>query len=90
MFVINQNLYIMETLTDNLTSQNVNLEIQINKKLQQITQIVLTEFQNSQEHLFSEEAEFLTEEERLEILLNSVNVKKTLVEKLDNIIRNII
>jgi hypothetical protein len=80
----------METLTDNLTTQNVNLEIQINKKLQQITQIVLTEFQNSQEHLFSEEAAFLTEEERLEILLDSVNVKKTLVEKLDNIIRNII
>ena len=80
----------METLTDNLVSQNVNLEIQINKKLQQITQIVLTEFQNSQEHLFSEEAKFLTEEERLEILLDSVNVKKTLVEKLDNIIRNII
>ena len=80
----------METLTDNLTTQNVSLEIQINKKLQQITQIVLTEFQNSQEHLFSEEAAFLTKEERLEILLDSVNVKKTLVEKLDNIIRNII
>lgn len=80
----------METLTDNLTSQNVNLEIQINRRLEKIRQIVLTEFQNSQEHLFSEEAEFLTEEERLEILLNSVNVKKTLVEKLDNAIKNFI
>lgn len=79
-----------ETLTDNLTSQNVNLEIQINRRLEKIRQIVLTEFQNSQEHLFSEEAEFLTEEERLEILLNSVNVKKTLVEKLDNAIKNFI
>ena len=80
----------METLTDNLTTQNVNLEIQINRKLEKIRQIVLTEFQNSQEHLFSEETEFLTEEERLEILLDSVNVKKTLVEKLDNVIKNII
>lgn len=79
-----------ETLTDNLTRQNVNLEIQINRRLEKIRQIVLTEFQNSQEHLFSEEAEFLTEEERLEILLNSVNVKKTLVEKLDNAIKNFI
>lgn len=75
------------TLADNLRSQNVNLEIQINKKLEKIKQIVLTEFQNSQEHLFSEEAEFLTEEETLEILLESVNVKKKLLEKLDNAIR---
>lgn len=75
------------SLTDNLRNQNVNLEIQINKRLQKITQIVLTEFQNSQEHLFSEEAEFLTEEETLEILLESVNVKKKLLEKLDNAIR---
>ena len=74
-------------LADNLRSQNVELEIQINKRLQKITQIVLTEFQNSQEHLFSEEAEFLTEEETLEILLESVNVKKKLLEKLDNTIR---
>ena len=75
------------TLADNLRSQNVNLEIQINKKLEKIKQIVLTEFQNSQEHLFSEEAQFLTEEETLEILLESVNVKKKLLEKLDNAIR---
>ena len=75
------------SLTDNLRSQNVNLEIQINKRLQKITQIVLTEFQNSQEHLFSEESEFLTEEETLEILLESVNVKKKILEKLDNAIR---
>lgn len=75
------------TLADNLRNQNVNLEIQINKRLQKITQIVLTEFQNSQEHLFSEEAEFLTEEETLEILLESVNVKKNLLKKLDNAIR---
>lgn len=75
------------TLADNLRSQNVELEIQINKKLEKIRQIVLTEFQNSQEHLFSEEAEFLTEEETLEILLESVNVKKKLLEKLDNTIR---
>ena len=75
------------SLTDNLRSQNVNLEIQINKKLEKIKQIVLTEFQNSQEHLFSEEAQFLTEEETLEILLESVNVKKRLLEKLDNAIR---
>lgn len=74
-------------LADNLRSQNVELEIQINKRLQKITQIVLTEFQNSQEHLFSEESEFLTEEETLEILLESVNVKKKLLEKLDNAIR---
>ena len=75
------------TLADNLRSQNVELEIQINKKLEKIRQIVLTEFQNSQEHLFSEESEFLTEEETLEILLESVNVKKKLLEKLDNAIR---
>jgi len=75
------------SLTDNLRSQNVNLEIQINKRLQKITQIVLTEFQTSQEHLFSEEADFLTEEETLEILLESVNVKKKILEKLDNAIR---
>lgn len=75
------------SLTDNLRNQNVNLEIQINKRLQKITQIVLTEFQNSQEHLFSEEAQFLTEEETLEILLESVNVKKNLLKKLDNAIR---
>ena len=75
------------TLADNLRNQNVNLEIQINKKLEKIKQIVLTEFQNSQEHLFSEEAQFLTEEETLEILLESVNVKKKLLEKLDNAIR---
>lgn len=74
-------------LADNLRSQNVELEIQINKKLEKIRQIVLTEFQNSQEHLFSEEAQFLTEEETLEILLESVNVKKKLLEKLDNAIR---
>ena len=75
------------TLADNLRNQNVNLEIQINKKLEKIKQIVLTEFQNSQEHLFSEESEFLTEEETLEILLESVKVKKKLLEKLDNAIR---
>ena len=75
------------TLADNLRNQNVNLEIQINKKLEKIKQIVLTEFQTSQEHLFSEESEFLTEEETLEILLESVNVKKKLLEKLDNAIR---
>lgn len=75
------------TLADNLRNQNVNLEIQINKKLEKIKQIVLTEFQTSQEHLFSEEADFLTEEETLEILLESVKVKKKLLEKLDNAIR---
>ncbi len=74
-------------LADNLRSQNVELEIKINRKLEKIKQIVLTEFQNSQEHLFSEESEFLTEEETLEILLESVNVKKKLLEKLDNAIR---
>jgi len=83
----------MENLTkdiqDILISQNVELEAKIGRKLQDLRQSVLTIMQNVQEHLFSEEAEFLTEEEKKEILVESIKTKQELLDKLSEIAKNI-
>jgi hypothetical protein len=46
--------------------------------------------QNAQEHLFSEESEFLTEEETNEILVESIKTKQELIEKLEKVFMNFI
>jgi len=77
-------------IQDILMKQNVELEFRIGKKLQQIKQEVLTTMQNAQEHLFSEESEFLTEEETNEILVESIKTKQELIEKLEKVFMNFI
>jgi hypothetical protein len=79
----------MENLIENLTAQNTELEIKIKKILETIRQIVLSEYMVAQEHLFSEEAEFLNQEDKLEILLESIKVKKKLIDKLDKARRSL-
>jgi cob(I)alamin adenosyltransferase len=76
-------------IQDILISQNVELEAKIGRKLQDIRQSVLTVMQNVQEHLFSEEAEFLTEDEAKEILVESIKTKQELLDKLSEIAKNI-
>jgi cob(I)alamin adenosyltransferase len=76
-------------IQDILISQNVELEAKIGRKLQDLRQEILTTMQNAQEHLFSEEAEFLTEDETNEILLKSIKTKQELLDKLSEITKNI-
>ena len=76
-------------IQDILISKNVQLEVLIGRKLQDLKQSVLTIMQNAQEHLFSEEAEFLTEDETTEILVESIRTKQELLDKLSELASNI-
>jgi len=79
----------LENIQDILMSRNVELEALIGRKLQDLKQSVLTIMQNAQEHLFSEEAEFLTEDETTEILVESIKTKQELLDKLSELASNI-
>lgn len=76
----------LATKQELLLAQNTELEIEVNTKLQDIRQMVLTRMSVVEEHLFSEETEFLTNDEINNILTSSIMMKSKLINSLNKAI----